>query len=131
MQVRSCRPTCRSFECDRCSTRHDLPGGEPRSVSGEMAVVGRVAIPVDDHQEVSITHAARVEGRHTRVSGDDLRAIWAGDVASGVDLVRIRAAGLIDLEVEAGAAEPLTHTPRAAVRLGPFEYAVAAAGLHR
>src|SRR5438874_7839583 len=91
-----------------------------------MAVVRRVPIPVDDHQQVSVADAARVQVRDTRVSGDDLGAIRPRDVDPGVELVRVRAAGLVDLEVEARASEPLAHAAGAAIRLRAFEYAVAA-----
>src|SRR5207253_10872696 len=88
MHMRSCRPAGRTLECHGRSARHDLPGAEARSVSGEMAVVSRIAIPVNDHQQISVTDAARVQIGHTRISGDDRRAIRPGDVDAGVEIGR-------------------------------------------
>src|SRR2546430_1367104 len=130
MHMRAGRPTGRTLICDGVSARHDLPGRDG-GIAGKMAVVRRVPVPVDDHQQVSVAHAAGVQVRDTRVGRDDRCPIRPGDIESGVDLVRVRAARLVDLEVEARAPETLANAARPAIRLGPFEHAIAASGLHR
>src|SRR5260370_37287412 len=69
--------------------------------------------------------------RDCGVGGDDLRGIRPGDVYPRVDLVRIWTARVVDLGVEARAAEALGDAGRAARRLGPLKDPLAAACLHR
>src|ERR1700756_5615703 len=124
MKMRSSGPAGRALECDGRPARHHLTGRQTRRVPGQVAVVGRVAVPVDDHEQVAVADAARIEISDSRIGRDDLRAVWPGDVDPGVDLVRVRTVRVVYLEVERRAAKSLGDATRAARRLWPLEHPV-------
>src|SRR5438105_8408485 len=131
VEMRACRPAGRALEGDCRTARHDHSRAQARRVAGQVTVVGRVAVAMQNHEQVSVAHAARVQVSDTRVRGDDVRAVWPGDVDSGVDLVRPGTAGVVDLQIERRASKTLGDARVAAGRHGPLEDAVSAARLLR
>src|SRR5947209_14322253 len=121
VHVRSRRPTRRALVSDEVAARDQLPAVDAGRIGVQVAVIGRIAMPVNDHEQVAVAHAARIEVRDAGVGGDDRAAIRAGDIEAGVDLVRIGARGVVHLEVKGRAAEALRYAPIAACRDGPLE----------
>src|SRR5690348_13439694 len=131
VEVRTGGPARRALERDRRAARHDLATVETGRVPGQVTVVGRVAVAVDDDQQVAVADAPRVQVGHAGVRGHDICAVGASNVDAGVDLVRPRARRVVHLQVEARAAEALGYAGVATRGHGPLEHAVAAAGLLR
>src|SRR5207245_8281906 len=80
VQVRPRRPPGRALECDGRATRHHLSAGKARCVPRQMSVVGRVTVAVDDHEQVAVPDAARVQVGDSSVGCDYLGPIGSRDV---------------------------------------------------
>src|SRR5258708_31912015 len=131
MQVRSGGPTRRAFESDGRAARHDIATPQPRGVAGRMPVVRGISVAVEHHKQVAVADAAGVEVDDPGVRRHDVGSIWSRDVEAGVNLVRPRAVGIGNLEIERRATEALADAPRSARRLWPLEDTGTTAGLRR
>src|SRR5713226_9771222 len=109
MEVRSGRPTSGTFVRDQVASRHDLTALEAARISGRVPVVRRVTVAVDHDDKVAVADRSGVKVDDAGVSSHDRRAVWPGDVDTGVNAMRVRTGVIRYLHPERHAAEALTY----------------------